>query len=95
MSKGQVYVVEITPHAIRSLKKLKRDRDLLERIDKAIDSLARNPRPPGCKKLPSSKYDNLYRIREGDWRILYAIHDNQILVIILDVRRRNQAYRDI
>jgi mRNA interferase RelE/StbE len=95
MSEGQVYVVEITPHAIRSLKKLRRDRELLERIDIAIESLARDPRPPGCKKLPSSKFDNLYRIREGDWRILYAIHDDEILVIILDVRRRDRAYRDI
>jgi mRNA interferase RelE/StbE len=95
MSKGQVYVVEITPHAVRSLKKLKRDRGLLERIDKAIGSLARDPRPPGCKKLPSSKFDNLYQMREGDWRILYAIRDDQIIVIILDVRRRDQAYRDI
>jgi mRNA interferase RelE/StbE len=93
MAKGEVHSIEVTPHAIRSLKKLKKDKELLERIDKAIDSLAKNPRPPGCKKLPSSKFDNLYRIREGDWRILYAVHGEQVLVIILDVRRRNQAYR--
>jgi mRNA interferase RelE/StbE len=95
MGKGEVYIIEITRHATRSLKKLKRDKELVERIDSAIGSLARDPRPPGCKKLPSRKFDNLYRIREGDWRILYAVHDDQILVIILDVRRRNQAYRDI
>ena len=67
----------------------------IAQLDKAIDSLARDPRPPGYKKLQSSKFDNLYRIREGDWRILYSIHDDQVLFIILDVRRRDQAYRDI
>ena len=95
MGEAQVYGLEITPHAVRSLKKLKRDRALLRRLDAAILSLAQEPRPPGCRKLPSRKFNNLYRLRVGDWRILYAIEEDRIVVIILDVRRRDQAYRDI
>jgi mRNA interferase RelE/StbE len=62
-------------------------------LDSRIQSLANDPRPAGCKKLKSGRYDNLYRIREGDWRILYAIEDDRIVVLILDVVRRDQAYR--
>ncbi len=89
------YEVKIMPHATRSLKKLRRDRELLERIDREIQSLVENPRPQGCKKLRSSKHDNLYRLRVGDWRILYAIEDDKLIVLILEVVRRDSAYIDI
>ncbi|HEC61070.1 MAG TPA: type II toxin-antitoxin system RelE/ParE family toxin [bacterium] len=89
------YEVKIMPHATRSLKKLNRDRELLERIDREIQSLVENPRPQGCKKLRSSKHDNLYRLRVGDWRILYAIEDDKLIVLILEVVRRDSAYIDI
>jgi mRNA interferase RelE/StbE len=87
------YEIRLTPHAHRSLKQLRRHQDLLGRIDNAIRSLAKDPRPKGYKKLASKKYDNLYRIRVGDWRILYAIQDDKLIVLVLDVVRRDQAYR--
>ncbi len=93
MSKAKTYVVEVTAHAERSLKRLQRERELIRRLDSRIQSLAEVPRPAGCKKLRSSRYENLYRIREGDWRVLYAIEDDRVLVLILDVVRRDQAYR--
>lgn len=68
---------------------------MLERIDREIQSLVENPRPQGCKKLRSSKHDNLYRLRVGDWRILYAIEDDKLIVLILEVVRRDSAYIDI
>ena len=90
---GTEFEVRISPHARRSLHKLQRDRDLLRRILNAIEALSTNPRPPGHKKLKGSKFENLYRIRVGDWRILYAIEDDRLLVIILEVIRRDHAYR--
>lgn len=93
MAKSQKYSIVITSHAERSLKKLKRESDLVRRLDRKIRSLAQDPRPPGCKKLKSSRFDNLYRVREGDWRILYAVEDDQVVILIMDIARRDQAYR--
>jgi mRNA interferase RelE/StbE len=67
--------------------------DLLERLDQKIRALADDPRPPGCKKLAG--YDNLYRVRVGDWRISYAVEDDRLIVLILEVAPRGGAYRDL
>ena len=93
MSKERTYSIEVTAHAERSLKKLNKDKELLGRLDKRIRSLAKDPRPAACKKLKSGRYANLYRICEGDWRVLYAIEDERVIVLILDVVRRDKAYR--
>ncbi|TET30026.1 MAG: type II toxin-antitoxin system RelE/ParE family toxin [Anaerolineales bacterium] len=93
MSKARTYSIEVTAHAERSLKKLNKDKELLGRLDKRIRSLAKDPRPAACKKLKSGRYANLYRICEGDWRVLYAIEDERVIVLILDVVRRDKAYR--
>lgn len=93
MSGRVSYDVRFATHAQRTLRKLKKNQQLLKRIFKAIDELAIDPRPPGHKKLKRFKFDNLYRIRVGDWRILYAIEDDALIVLILDVVRRDQAYR--
>ena len=66
---------------------------LLQRIREKIWSLAENPRPPGCKKLVG--YDNLYRVRLGDWRISYAIEDDRLIVLVLEVAHRSKAYRSL
>ena len=85
--------IGITAHAERSLKKFRREKELIRRLDTRIRSLAEDPRPPGCKKLKSGRFDNLYRIREGEWRVLYAIETDRVIVLILDVVRRDKAYR--
>ena len=56
-----------------------------------IDSLAETPRPPDAKKLQG--FDNTYRIHVGDYRILYEIHDNILLVLIVEVGHRRRVYR--
>ena len=66
-------------------------RDLLQRIRLAIVGLAEEPRPSGCKKLQG--YDNLHRIRVGDWRISYAVEDDRLIVLVLEVAPRGDAYR--
>jgi mRNA interferase RelE/StbE len=91
--KAGKYYLLVTPRAQRSLNRLARDRGMFVRIDKRIKSLSQNPRPTGCKKLKASKHGNVYRLREGDWRILYAVEDDIIIVLILDVIRRDKAYR--
>jgi len=73
----------------RAMRRL--PRDLLERIDQAILSLAADPRPTGSKKL--SGHDNLYRVRVGEWRISYAVEDDRLIVLILEVAPRGRAYR--
>lgn len=93
MSAHPHYAIEITRPAARTLRRLKRDQELLGRIDDAIRGLAVDPRPTGCKKLEGRQFQNLYRIRVGDWRILYAIEDDRLIILILEVVRRDQAYR--
>jgi mRNA interferase RelE/StbE len=88
-------IVEIAAHVGRSLKRLRRERELIRRLDSKIRSLAEDPRPPGYKKLKSSQYENLNRVREGDWLILYAIEGERVLVLILDIVRRDKAYRSV
>ncbi|MGD0007914.1 MAG: type II toxin-antitoxin system RelE/ParE family toxin [Terriglobia bacterium] len=65
------YTLEIKPSAGKELDAL--DDALFARIDRKIMLLAENPRPPGCKKLRGHK--DHWRIRVGDWRVLYVIDD--------------------
>jgi mRNA interferase RelE/StbE len=61
------------------------------RILAKIESLAGNPRPSGCVKLSGST--NLWRIRIGDWRVIYAIEEDRRIVDIRVVRHRGDVYR--
>lgn len=67
-------------------------RDTLQRIRAAILALADNPRPNECVKL--SGYD-LWRIRVGDWRIIYSIEDAELIILIVEVSPRSGAYRSL
>jgi mRNA interferase RelE/StbE len=77
--------------AEKILKRL--DGETLERIRGAIGGLANEPRPARVKKLTG--YDNLYRIRVGDWRIIYAIEDDRLIILVLEISTRGGAYRDL
>jgi len=66
-------------------------RPQLNSIDQKIESLADDPRPPASEKLAAR--DNIYRIRDGDYRILYAIDDEERRVEIARVRDRKDVYR--
>jgi mRNA interferase RelE/StbE len=79
-----VYRRELTKRAQRDLDKLC-DGDL-ERVVGAIRGLGENPRPPGAKKIRGP----IYRIRVGDWRIVYAVFDKDQLVIVGKVARRSE-----
>jgi mRNA interferase RelE/StbE len=62
----------------------------LRRILSRIDALRDDPRPPGCVKLAGEEY---YRIRQGDYRIVYAIEDGRLLVIVIRIGDRKEIYR--
>ena len=64
---------------------------LVQRIFPTIEDLAREPRPKGCKKLATEK--NLWRIRVGDYRVIYAIDDDKEAIDISAVRHRSKAYQ--
>jgi mRNA interferase RelE/StbE len=82
------YRVFITPSADRVIAKL--PQDVRRRVADRIAALAENPRPPGSVKLTG---EDTYRIRVGDYRILYSIHDDQLIVMVIDVGHRGDVYR--
>lgn len=85
------YGIVFSPAAARQLKKM--DRSVLPQIVASIDGLIVEPRPRGCEKL--SGYDDLYRVRVGDYRIVYGIEDQLVLVVVLKVGSRADIYQRI
>ncbi len=83
------YSLKYLPIALRQLTKL--DKAIQARLKPKIKALAENPRPHGVKKLQS--YENTYRIRVGDYRVLYEIHDNILRVLVVEVGKRGGIYR--
>jgi mRNA interferase RelE/StbE len=90
MGQGRWHVI-IHRKAERVLKRL--DADMLERMRRAMRGLASQPRPAGCKKRIG--YESLYRIGVGDWWIIYAMEEDQLIVLVLEVSPRGGAYRNI
>ncbi|MGO8787945.1 MAG: type II toxin-antitoxin system RelE family toxin [Terriglobia bacterium] len=82
------YSLEIKPSAGKELDAL--DNALFARIDRKIMSLADNPRPAGCKKLRG--YKDPWRIRVGDYRVVYLLDDAKALVTIVRVAHRKEVY---
>jgi len=82
------YRIEIKKSAVKEIERLSRH-DMKAVLD-MIASLAENPRPHGSKKLSGGEK---YRIRCGDYRILYAIEDNILIVFIVKVGHRKDVYR--
>lgn len=74
--------------AIKELKKLPKKE--ISKITKLIKKLVVNPRPLGCKKLKG--YSDLWRVRSGNYRIIYSIEDEILIVEILEIVNRKNAY---
>lgn len=83
------YRIELTKAAERDLRAL--PGNILKRVDARILSLAKEPRPDGVRKLIGA--DHLYRVRVGDYRIVYEIQDRAVLIVIIRVRHRGEVYR--
>ena len=84
-----MYQVLLERSAERDLKRL--SANVHDRVIEAIKELAGNPRPPGCRKLVGSQND--WRIRVGDYRVIYEIADAIRIVRVNRVRHRREIYR--
>jgi mRNA interferase RelE/StbE len=82
-----LYKIEISETAIKQLNKL--PQDITKDLIKAIQSLSENPRPSGCKKLKGRKG---YRVRKGNYRIIYDVYDNILIVDVIAVGHRKDIY---
>ena len=82
------YSLEIKQSAQKELDSL--DDSVFKRVDRKILALADNPRPPGCKKL--RVYADHWRLRVGDWRVVYVIDDRAKAVAITRVAHRREVY---
>jgi mRNA interferase RelE/StbE len=85
-----VYTIEIVHSAARSLRAIT-DKRIQRRIQDGIDSLARIPRPTTARIIKG--HDDLYRIRVGDYRVVYLVKDRTITVLVLGVGHRREIYR--
>ena len=84
-----VYTVEFSSGAERDFRKLAREIQL--RLRPRIDALADHPRPAGAKKLSGGH--ELWRIRVGDYPIVYELRDRILVVLVVRVAHRREAYR--
>lgn len=82
-----MYQVVIDQYAQKQLEKIFPPH--FNRVIKAINQLSGNPRPPGCKKLTARPG---YRIRVGDYRIIYTVEDKILTVFVIDIGHRREIY---
>ena len=82
------YEVRLAPAAVRRLRKL--DPPGRRRVQAAIDLLAEDPRPPGARQLVGGAGE--WRVRTGDFRIIYDIRDGELLVLVVKVGHRRDVY---
>ena len=85
------YRIELHQSAEKVLRRL--PRDLKERITIAIFALETNPKPPGA--IPLKGHSDTWRIRVGEWRIIYAIEDDRMIVSIIKIGPRGDVYRNL
>lgn len=83
------YRVEIARRAVKSIAGLPSKEQ--NRIRAAIDLLAEEPRPPGCVALMGE--ESVYRVRVGDYRILYEVIDERLVIQVVRVGHRRDVYR--
>ncbi|HEX4055007.1 MAG TPA: type II toxin-antitoxin system RelE/ParE family toxin [Tepidisphaeraceae bacterium] len=81
------WTISILPPAAKQLANL--DRSVGKRISAAITALSENPRPPGSKKLVGA---DAHRIRVGDWRVIYQIRDEWLIVLVVRIGHRREIY---
>jgi mRNA interferase RelE/StbE len=83
------YRIQVSATAERQLKRLSKADQ--RRVVAVVNNLADEPRPRGCRKLRG--YDDVYRVRVGVLRIIYAVEDDCLLVLVLKVGHRKAVYR--
>jgi mRNA interferase RelE/StbE len=84
-----MYKIELSKRAIKDLKKL--TKSVFKKISIKIDKLSKNPCPQNAKKLISK--DDFFRIRPGDYRIIYQIKDSVLLILVVKIGHRKDIYK--
>ena len=87
----KVYQIIIRDRAVKQLSDI--PRKFAEKLDELIQSLILNPRPAGCKKLQG--YDNVYRVRYSDYRVVYSIEEKNLIVEIIQIGIRKEIYNKL
>ncbi|MGA9042875.1 MAG: type II toxin-antitoxin system RelE/ParE family toxin [Terriglobales bacterium] len=82
-------MIKFKPAALRELEKL--PRNIQKRIAVKIEALQDDPFPSGCKKLAGEP--NIWRLRVGDYRVIYQVHRNVLLILVLTNGHRREVYR--
>ena len=85
------YTIEFSHRARRQFKDL--PKQVQVRLKTRIDALSENPRPRGVEKLKGE--DDLYRIRIGDYRVIYQVKDKALIVLIVKLGDRKEVYQRI
>jgi mRNA interferase RelE/StbE len=85
------YSIGISRDALRTLAKL--DKPVRRRLQAAIDHLGDDPRPHGAIALRG--FAGAYRVRVGDYRIIYTVEDSKLVVVVLDLGHRREIYRGL
>ena len=86
---AKTYVVAVDARVRKDLAGF--DRDVQRRIVAKMETLATDPRPDGCTKLKGE--EDVYRVRVGDYRIIYQVRDKELLVLVVRVGHRRDVYR--
>lgn len=81
--------IALAPAALRQLRKF--DPQVRRRIQAALELLSTDPRPPAATQLVGGAGE--WRARTGDYRIVYEIHDGELVVLVLQVGHRREVYR--
>ncbi|MFZ5786032.1 MAG: type II toxin-antitoxin system RelE family toxin [Acidobacteriota bacterium] len=84
------YRLSIKKSATKEVERIE-PRKVRRAIVRRIEALSENPRPSGSEKLSAGREE--YRIRQGDWRIVYEIRDTECLVVVVKVGNRRDVYR--
>jgi mRNA interferase RelE/StbE len=84
-----MYSIEFAKSVKKVLSKL--PNDVVKKLLDAISKLADDARPNGCKKLESK--GDFYRIRVGNYRVIYEINDGELLILIVEIGNRKEIYK--
>ena len=91
MTRQRRYAIQIHPKAAAELAAL--PKRVQRQIDRKIQSLALDPRPPGSVQLKDPQFGGLRRIRIGDYRVIYDVRDAVLIVLAVRIRDRKDVYR--
>ncbi len=83
------YSISYVPSAAKTIRKL--EKSTARRLLEAIDGLTIDPRPPGCIQLKGGRGE--FRIRVGDYRVIYDVQDDELVVLVLRVGHRREVYQ--